>query len=103
MTDQPPGRGTRLDDQAEFATGVNRMFDRIAGVYDRMNRAMTMGLDVRWRERAADRAELRPGVSALVVFCGTCDLAFELARRGGSVGGVIGCDFSEPLFDLSRG
>src|SRR5437870_4116208 len=65
MTDQPPGPGTRLDDQAEFATGVNRMFDRIAGVYDRMNRAMTMGLDVRWRERAADRAELsrvlRPG------------------------------------------
>src|SRR5262245_27182684 len=51
--------------QAEFAAGVNRMFDRIAGVYDRMNRTMTAGLDRRWRERAADRAELRLGERAL--------------------------------------
>ena len=37
------------------------MFDRIAGVYDLMNSAMTAGLHHRWRERAADRAELEPG------------------------------------------
>jgi demethylmenaquinone methyltransferase/2-methoxy-6-polyprenyl-1,4-benzoquinol methylase len=102
MTDQPPGPGTRLDDQAEFATGVNRMFDRIAGVYDRMNRAMTMGLDERWRERAADRAELGPGDRALDVCCGTGDLAFELARRVGPNGSVVGCDFSEPMLDIAR-
>src|SRR3954452_13671547 len=103
MTDQPPGSGTRLDDQAEFATGVNRMFDRIAGVYDRMNRAMTMGLDERWRERAADRAELAPGDRALDVCCGTGDLAFELVRRVGPDGSVIGCDFSEPMLEIARG
>ena len=39
------------------------MFDRIAGVYDLMNTAMTAGLHHRWRERAADRAELEPGDS----------------------------------------
>jgi demethylmenaquinone methyltransferase / 2-methoxy-6-polyprenyl-1,4-benzoquinol methylase len=103
MTDQPPGPGTRLDEQAEFATGVNRMFDRIAGVYDRMNRAMTMGLDVRWRERAADRTELGPGDRALDVCCGTGDLAFELARRVGPDGSVVGCDFSKPMLDIARG
>jgi hypothetical protein len=27
---------------------VRRMFDRIAPVYDVMNRVMTMGLDLRW-------------------------------------------------------
>ena len=102
MTDQPPGPGTRLDDQAEFATGVNRMFDRIAGVYDRMNRAMTMGLDVRWRERAADRTELGPGDRALDVCCGTGDLALELARRVGRGGSVVGCDFSAPMLDIAR-
>ena len=58
------------------------MFDRIAGVYDRMNHVMTAGLDRRWRERAVERAELEPGESALDVCCGTGDLAFELARRG---------------------
>ena len=62
------------------------MFDRIAGVYDLMNTAMTAGMHHRWRERAADRAELGPGDAALDVCCGTGDLAFELARRVGSSG-----------------
>jgi demethylmenaquinone methyltransferase / 2-methoxy-6-polyprenyl-1,4-benzoquinol methylase len=79
------------------------MFDRIAGVYDRMNRAMTAGLDREWRERAADRAELEPGDDALDVCCGTGDLALELRRRVGPEGRVVGCDFSEPMLELARG
>ena len=67
----------------EFAAQVRTMFDRIAGVYDLMNTAMTVGMHHRWRQRAADRAELRPGDAALDVCCGTGDLALELARRGG--------------------
>ena len=58
------------------------MFDRIAGVYDLMNTAMTAGMHHRWRERAVDRAELRPGDAALDVCCGTGDLALELAQPG---------------------
>jgi demethylmenaquinone methyltransferase / 2-methoxy-6-polyprenyl-1,4-benzoquinol methylase len=79
------------------------MFDRIAGVYDRMNRAMTAGLDREWRERAADRAELGPGDDALDVCCGTGDLALALRRRVGPEGRVVGCDFSEPMLELARG
>ena len=30
------------------------MFDRIAGLYDRMNTVMTAGLHHRWRRRTAD-------------------------------------------------
>ena len=78
------------------------MFDRIAGVYDRMNTVMTAGLDRRWRERAADRAELSSGDAALDVCCGTGELALELAARVGPEGSVIGCDFSEPMLDLAR-
>ena len=37
------------------------MFDRIAGVYDRMNTVMTAGLHHQWRRRAADLAALAPG------------------------------------------
>ena len=79
------------------------MFDRIAGVYDLMNTAMTAGLHHRWRERAADRAELAPGDSALDVCCGTGDLALALAPRVGAQGRVVGCDFSEPMLELARG
>ncbi len=78
------------------------MFDRIAGVYDLMNSAMTAGLHHRWRERAVDRAELGPGDSALDVCCGTGDLALELAGRVGPGGHVVGSDFSERMLDLAR-
>ncbi|HEY7257196.1 MAG TPA: class I SAM-dependent methyltransferase, partial [Solirubrobacterales bacterium] len=58
-------------DSAQFAGQVNRMFDRIASRYDLLNSVMSAGLHHRWRERAADRAELGPGDSALDVCCGT--------------------------------
>jgi demethylmenaquinone methyltransferase/2-methoxy-6-polyprenyl-1,4-benzoquinol methylase len=78
------------------------MFDRVAGVYDLMNTAMTAGMHHRWRRRAAARAELEPGDAALDVCCGTGDLAFELAGRVGPRGSVVGCDFSEPMLELAR-
>jgi demethylmenaquinone methyltransferase / 2-methoxy-6-polyprenyl-1,4-benzoquinol methylase len=89
-------------DSAEFAAQVRGMFDRIAGVYDLMNTAMTAGLHHRWRRLAADRAELGGGDSALDVCCGTGDLAIELARRTGPTGRVVGCDFSERMLELAR-
>lgn len=89
-------------DSAQFAGQVNRMFDRIAGRYDTLNSLMTVGLHHRWRERAADRAELQPGEAALDICCGTGDLTLELSRRVAPGGSVIGCDFSEPMLDLAR-
>ena len=78
------------------------MFDRIAGVYDLMNTAMTVGLHHRWRRRAVDRAGLEPGDTALDVCCGTGDLSLELAERVGVEGTVVGCDFSERMLELAR-
>ncbi len=79
------------------------MFDRIAGLYDRMNSVMTAGLHHEWRRRAADLAELSPGESALDVATGTGDLAFELADRVGPGGEVVGVDFAEKMLELARG
>ena len=78
------------------------MFDRIAGVYDLMNSAMTAGLHHQWRQRTVDRAEVGPRSDALDVCCGTGDLALELRRRIGADGRVVGCDFSEPMLELAR-
>jgi len=89
-------------ESGEFASQVNRMFDRIAAHYDAMNSVMTAGLHHRWRHRAAARAELREGDSALDVCCGTGDLALELARQVGPAGSVVGCDFSEQMLELAR-
>jgi demethylmenaquinone methyltransferase / 2-methoxy-6-polyprenyl-1,4-benzoquinol methylase len=66
------------------------MFDRIAPVYDAMNRAMTLGLDRKWRRLTAE-AVVTPGALVLDACCGTGDLALADARAGGRVTGV---DFS---------
>ncbi len=80
------------------ADGVRRMFDRIAPVYDAMNRTMTAGLDQRWRRHTAE-AVVRPGDSILDACCGTGDLAIACARAGGR---VTGLDFSERMLDRAR-
>ena len=80
------------------ADGVRAMFDRIAPVYDAMNRVMTAGLDGRWRAETA-AAVVQPGDRVLDACCGTGDLAVASARIGGRVTGV---DFSERMLERAR-
>jgi demethylmenaquinone methyltransferase / 2-methoxy-6-polyprenyl-1,4-benzoquinol methylase len=88
-----PGSGTLPDTQ------VRAMFDRIARVYDRMNSVMTAGMHHRWRQRAAELANVGPGSTALDVATGTGDLAIELARRGAA---VTGSDFAPAMLEIAR-
>jgi demethylmenaquinone methyltransferase/2-methoxy-6-polyprenyl-1,4-benzoquinol methylase len=83
-------------------TQVRAMFDRIAGVYDRMNTVMTAGLHHQWRRRAVELAQLRPGARALDVATGTGDLAIALAERLRGDGEVVAVDFSERMLELAR-
>ena len=80
------------------ADGVQRMFDRIAPVYDAMNHVMTAGLDRRWR-RVTVRETVQAGDSVLDACCGTGDLAIE-ARRAGAR--VTGLDFSQAMLERAR-
>ncbi|HZB86954.1 MAG TPA: class I SAM-dependent methyltransferase [Gaiellaceae bacterium] len=77
---------------------VRTMFDRIAPVYDAMNRVMTMGLDLRWRRLTAE-AVVQNGNEVLDACCGTGDLAVADERVGGE---VTGLDFSERMLDRAR-
>lgn len=76
---------------------VRGMFDDIAPRYDLLNSLLSAQLHHRWRRSAADIAALKPGDKALDVCTGTGDFAFELARRVGTTGSVIGTDFSAPM------
>ena len=77
---------------------VRTMFDRIAPIYDAMNRVMTAGLDRRWRAETV-RAVVSPGDRVLDSCCGTGDLAIASLRAGGR---VTGLDFSERMLDRAR-
>jgi demethylmenaquinone methyltransferase / 2-methoxy-6-polyprenyl-1,4-benzoquinol methylase len=78
---------------------VRSMFDRIAPVYDLMNRVMTVGLDGRWRRLTAEAA-VRKGDRVLDAACGTGDLAIADLKAGASR--VTGLDFSEAMLERAR-
>jgi demethylmenaquinone methyltransferase / 2-methoxy-6-polyprenyl-1,4-benzoquinol methylase len=90
--------------ERDFASGtleperVRSMFDRIAPVYDVMNRIMTAGLDRRWRRHTVE-AVVQPGFRVLDACCGTGDLAVEAEREGGI---VTGLDFSGEMLARAR-
>jgi len=77
---------------------VRGLFDRIAPVYDAMNRVMTAGLDRSWR-RLTVEAVVQPGDRVLDACCGTGDLAVAAEREGGR---VTGLDFSSEMLVRAR-
>lgn len=81
---------------------VSRMFGRIAGVYDRMNRVMTGGLDQRWRRFAAQQVALGPGERALDIGTGTADLAIAVVQAGAPDSSVVGIDFTPEMLERGR-
>src|SRR5579862_64056 len=96
------------DLQARFAsaggkpTYVRQMFNRIARVYDVMNRIMTGGLDGRWRAFAARQMALQSGQRALDVGTGTGDMAISVVRHSPPGVYVTGVDFSEGMLSIER-
>lgn len=73
--------------------GSPRMFTRIAPVYDRLNRVLSLGLDRGWRRAAA--ATLDADARIVLDLCsGTGDLARLLLRPGRT---VLACDGSHRM------
>ncbi len=80
---------------------VRDMFDNIAPAYDFMNRAMTFGIDRRWRRIAVDMVARNPHDSILDIATGTGDLAMLLARRT-QASRITGLDLSQGMIDIGR-
>lgn len=88
-----------LDQKAGY---VNRMFAQIAPRYDLMNRLMTGGQDVRWREELVKLCELPPHGRLLDVGTGTGDIAYEALRQHPSIT-ALGCDFTFEMMSFGKG
>jgi demethylmenaquinone methyltransferase/2-methoxy-6-polyprenyl-1,4-benzoquinol methylase len=73
---------------------VRSMFARIAGVYDLLNRVLSLGIDQRWRRALLERAGDVRGARVVDACCGTGDVALCFARAGAS---VVGVDFTPEM------
>ncbi len=88
--------------QQARADRIRQMFDQVAARYDARNRLFSADRDRAWRRRAARRAALRPGQTALDLCTGTGRLAHELLPYVGPSGRVIAVDFSPAMLERAR-
>src|SRR5512136_1115472 len=81
---------------------VHDQFTPIAATYDRADAVLSLGLHFLWKRAAVRALALRPGDRVLDVCGGTADLAIGAARRVGSAGRVVVCDFNAPMMRVGR-
>ncbi|HEX7459637.1 MAG TPA: ubiquinone/menaquinone biosynthesis methyltransferase [Acidimicrobiales bacterium] len=91
--------------QVDLPTGgdktvlVQSMFDAIAPRYDLVNRTMTFGLDIRWRNQALKALGLPAGTTVLDLACGTGDF-LKILDDGGHR--AFGMDLSWGMLAANR-
>jgi demethylmenaquinone methyltransferase/2-methoxy-6-polyprenyl-1,4-benzoquinol methylase len=81
---------------------VQRLFGRIARIYDLMNRLMSLGLDRYWRARAARYLALGTGETALDLGTGTADLSIAIIAQSGPGTRMIGMDITPEMLEQAR-
>lgn len=81
-TTRPSWDTDELPQGDEKVAAVQGMFDAIAPKYDRLNRIISLRLDVRWRKRAVRDLALPAGSVVLDLASGTGDLCVDLAAGG---------------------
>ena len=83
--------------------GIRKLFDNIAGDYDRLNHILSLNIDKSWRRKAikeiADTAE---PLNILDEACGTCDFTIEIAKGAPKGSKVTGIDLSEGMLQIGR-
>src|SRR5947208_6130018 len=99
---RPEGTNVVSRGQQGRADPVRQMVDQGAARDHARNRLFSADRDRAWRRRAAQRAALRPGQTALDLCTGTGRLAHELLPFVGPSGRVIGVDFSPAMLQLAR-
>jgi demethylmenaquinone methyltransferase / 2-methoxy-6-polyprenyl-1,4-benzoquinol methylase len=79
-----------------------RMFDRIAGRYDLLNRLLSGGTDVAWRRRMARHLPDRPNLNLLDMATGTGDVMLMMEGLSPNLERGVGMDMSAGMLAIGR-
>ena len=79
---------------------VTQMFDTISKEYDGLNRVISFGIDIKWRNNVVDIIKKQQPKSILDIATGTGDLAINLAQT--SAEKIIGLDISPGMLNVGK-
>jgi demethylmenaquinone methyltransferase/2-methoxy-6-polyprenyl-1,4-benzoquinol methylase len=79
---------------------VTKMFDTISKEYDNLNRVITFGIDIKWRNKVVEIVSNLHPVNILDIATGTGDLAVNLTKTKAQK--IVGFDLSEGMLAVGR-
>lgn len=81
---------------------VGEVFSNVAGKYDIMNDAMSLGVHRLWKRDFVRKAKLRPGMRCLDVAGGTADISMLMSEEVGEKGKVTVFDINKEMLDVGK-
>lgn len=79
---------------------VTKMFDTISNEYDGLNRVISFGIDVKWRNKVVEMVAKSKPENILDIATGTGDLAISLTSTNAKE--IIGLDISDGMLEVGR-
>jgi demethylmenaquinone methyltransferase/2-methoxy-6-polyprenyl-1,4-benzoquinol methylase len=80
--------------------GVQKIYSEVAKTYELVNHILTLGLDIRWRKRAARLAARKGGSRWLDICSGTGEMAHYLSTLATDGIDICAVDFSLPMLKM---
>lgn len=79
---------------------VTKMFDTISKDYDGLNRVISFGIDIKWRNKVVDIVSKSKPNTILDIATGIGDLAISLTKTNAKE--IIGLDISEGMLEVGK-
>ena len=79
---------------------VTQMFDTISNEYDGLNRVISFGIDVKWRNKVLKLVAAKNPKTVLDIATGTGDLAILMANT--SAEKIVGLDISAGMLEVGK-
>jgi len=79
---------------------VTKMFDTISKEYDNLNRVISFGIDIKWRNKVVEIIGNTNPTSVLDIATGTGDLAISLTKTTATK--IVGLDISDGMLEVGR-
>lgn len=82
---------------------IEKLFDKIAPDYDKLNHILSLNIDKGWRSKAVrEIIDKDTPLNILDVACGTGDFTIEIAKKAATGSKMTGIDLSEGMMSIGR-